>query len=490
MTNLKWTPIQDLPENWQSLGAPELNSLAALWQEQSEKFKKGSNSALENLNAQLCREWAIETGIIESLYSLDRGVTATLITQGLEANLIPHGSTNKSPEELATILEDHRSALDGVFDFVKNQRSLSSSYIKELHQVFTRHQNTTTAMTPDGQLFETPLLKGDWKKQPNNPSRGEGHFHEYCPPEQVSSEIDQLLKWHAEHIQNLVPVEIQAAWLHHRFAQIHPFQDGNGRVARALASLVFIRGGWFPLTIHRDDRSAYISALEAADQGDLNPLVDLFRKVQKKAFLQALSLPVSIPKRHDSIDQILESASERLTAKRENELKEREKILTTTSRLRAHVEQQFSEAQLKVNQVLKAINPDFEAQCTVMTSEGGETWFREEISQVAQLLGYKALTRFHSSWARLTITTERKMELIVTFHGLGHEFLGLMAASAFIRYRDTDSNSKTTDEGPYLACTEVFQFADDEPLEAIEQRFQPWLETVISMGLEHWSQAL
>ena len=36
--------------------------------------------------------------------------------------------------------------------------------------------------------------------------------------------------------------EIEATWLHHRFTQIHPFQDGNGRVARALASLVFFAG--------------------------------------------------------------------------------------------------------------------------------------------------------------------------------------------------------------------------------------------------------
>ena len=54
-----------------------------------------------------------------------------------------------------------------------------------------------------------------------------------------------------------VPVEVEAAWLHHRFTQIHPYQDGNGRVARALASLLFIKAGWFPVVVTRDDSAVH-----------------------------------------------------------------------------------------------------------------------------------------------------------------------------------------------------------------------------------------
>ena len=49
---------------------------------------------------------------------------------------------------------------------------------------------------------------------------------------------------YTEHQGCGVPLEVEAAWLHHRFTQIHPFEDGNGRVARALASLVFIPDGF------------------------------------------------------------------------------------------------------------------------------------------------------------------------------------------------------------------------------------------------------
>lgn len=82
---------------------------------------------------------------------------------------------------------------------------------------------------------------------------------------------------------------VEAAWLHHRFTQIHPFQDGNGRVARALAALVCIRAGGFPVVVTRAQKADYIRALEAADEGDLGLLVAMFEKQQRDALLRAVA---------------------------------------------------------------------------------------------------------------------------------------------------------------------------------------------------------
>ncbi|MDF5727958.1 MAG: Fic family protein [Rhizonema sp. PD38] len=130
-------------------------------------------------------------------------------------------------------------------------------------------------------------------------------MHEYCHPMQVQSEMESLVRMHLEHIHLCVPPEIEAAWLHHRFAQIHPFQDGNGRVARALASLIFIKAGWFPLVINRDLRNEYIDALEEADKGNLTSLVNLFAKIQKKAFVKALSLSENVLSDYKPLKQLI-----------------------------------------------------------------------------------------------------------------------------------------------------------------------------------------
>ncbi|WP_254444837.1 Fic family protein [Anabaena sp. UHCC 0187] len=176
-----------------------------------------------------------------------------------------------------------------MFDFVGGQRNLSTSYIKQLHQVLTQNQDNTEALVPStGEIIRVSLISGDWKRQPNNPIRPNGIIHEYCPPEQVASEMDRLIELHHQHRNQQIPPEVESAWLHHRFTQIHPFQDGNGRVARCIASLVFIQAGWFPLVLTRDDRADYIAALEQADQGDLSKLINLFAKSQKQVFLRSL----------------------------------------------------------------------------------------------------------------------------------------------------------------------------------------------------------
>ena len=219
---------------------------------------------------------SIETGILEDVYTLDRGVTRTLIERGIDAAYIPHDATNRDTTLVARIIQDHYDTLEGMFDFVGGTRSLSTSYIKEIHAALLRNVESYTVANQFGQAFEMRLEKGQYKTEPNSPTRPDGSVHEYCPPEHTASEMDELIRLHCTHESVDVPPEVEAAWLHHRFTQIHPFSDGNGRVARAIASLVFVKAGWFPLTIRRDDRARYIQALETADADDLRPLVALF----------------------------------------------------------------------------------------------------------------------------------------------------------------------------------------------------------------------
>ena len=180
MMDYRWRPIEDLPENWPELAAPELPALSAAWQKYSEKLR--DSDSLKHFNERLIREWAIETGIIENLYSIDRGVTQTLIEKGIEASLIPHGSTDKPVERILPMLKDQQEVVEGLFDFVAQRRELSTSYIKQLHQAFTRHQETDHAVDALGRVVDVALLRGDWKRLPNNPTRPDGVFMNTARP--------------------------------------------------------------------------------------------------------------------------------------------------------------------------------------------------------------------------------------------------------------------------------------------------------------------
>ncbi len=293
---LVWQPITDLPEDWPSLTDGELGPLLQFWNDQRADLEQ--SGALTSFSQRLSREWSIETGQIEGVYDIDRGITETLIERGISADLIGFQPGQKPPELIAAIIQDHQEVLEGLFPFVKGNRPISKSYIHELHAALLRHQETSMMVDQFGNLFESKLLKGKYKERPNNPKKPDGTMHQYCPPEQVDSEMERLLTMHSQHEKAGVPVEVVAAWLHHRFAQIHPYQDGNGRVARALASLIFIKAGWFPVIVTRDNRERYIDALEVADEGDLRSLFAFFVNLQKRSLFRLMQVATDIQDVH------------------------------------------------------------------------------------------------------------------------------------------------------------------------------------------------
>ena len=98
---------------------------------------------------------------------------------------------------------------------------------------------------------------------------------EFKPPPayEVPYLVKDLVKWHNQNPDELRPIE-EAAILHHKLVHIHPFHDGNGRVARLLMNLTLIRKGYPPTTILNVDRAKYYDTLKKADDGDPSPFVN------------------------------------------------------------------------------------------------------------------------------------------------------------------------------------------------------------------------
>jgi len=101
----------------------------------------------------------------------------------------------------------------------------------------------------------------------------EGSDYMLPPAFEVPALVNELLDWLGKNPEELRPVEV-AAVFHHRFVSIHPFDDGNGRVARLLMNLLLIKWG-YPFTVVRNyDRRRYYDTLRKADAGDLAPFVN------------------------------------------------------------------------------------------------------------------------------------------------------------------------------------------------------------------------
>jgi Fic family protein len=487
MTEYLWRTIADLPIDYEGLASKELQSLAEIWKEQSSKLS--NSDALRKFSEELSRRWAIETGIIENLYTMDRGVTEILITQGIQASLIPHGSTNKPVSHVVNLIHDQKAALETVFDYVNHNRELSTSYIKGLHFLLTRHQEAVDGVDTLGNAVQVRLIRGDWKKMPNNPTRPEGEFHEYCPPEHVASEMDNLIELHRVHMELSVPAEIEAAWLHHRFTQIHPFQDGNGRIARALASLIFLRSGWFPLVVDRDNRVEYIQALEVADDGDLKPLVDLFASLQRKAFVKALSISEDLLSREEARRQILQAARDRIESRNEERLRELENVFIMSSSIQSLTEEALRKISKEITEVLRVESPEFFSTIE-RNVQDSDHYFRSQIIQLARQFDYYADTNTYKAWVRLKVKERRQTDIIISFHCLGVNFVGVMAVSAFVQHKDLSDEGTQLSDRPIPLCNEIFQFSYKETIADVRVRYERWLDRVIDAGLDDWRRQL
>lgn len=85
------------------------------------------------------------------------------------------------------------------------------------------------------------------------------------------------------------PIET-SAFLHHQLAKIHPFIDGNGRVARLLTNLYLIKHGYPPVILKVDERSKYYRALRAADDENLIPFANFIAKAVNEGLTHYLSI--------------------------------------------------------------------------------------------------------------------------------------------------------------------------------------------------------
>jgi Fic family protein len=486
----KWMPITDLGQDPRSLTDGELDSLQRVWVSQKKELIE--NGALEEFDKRLWREWSIETGIIENVYTLDRGITRTLIQRGIDAALIPHGASNRDSTLVARIIQDHYDALAGMFDFIAGKRELSVGYIKELHAALLRNQRTYEVVDQFGTAFEKTIEKGAYKTEPNSPLQPDGAVHAYCPPEHVAAEMDNLVRMYTEHRGTSVPPEVEAAWLHHRFTQIHPFVDGNGRVARALASLVFIKANWFPLVVTRDRWTKYIDALEKADHENLRPLVALFVEAQRNALIQATEIALDI-KPVESTEEAVAALRDRLVQRGKLSVKEWLTAETTARGLVQITHNRLGEIVNKLQQEISGSGISFGNMGT-HSSIGNRVvhGVRENaIKKAGQIPDFE---RFHSLQGlnvNIPSSTGAGPEasvpshLWISFHPIGPKFRGLIGVVAYLAPVLVDGNPATLPD-PVLVGDGTFQINYEESADAAKARFTPWLERVIVDCLDKW----
>lgn len=271
--------------------------------------RRASPASLEKANTAAARYAAVDTNAIEGIYSVDRGFTRTVATQAAAWE----AAMDRRGEHARNAFEDALSAYDYVLDAATKRTEVSQLWIKEIHQIICKSQQTYTVRTSVGNQ-EQELPKGSYKTMPSSPTKLDGSVHAYATPADTGPEMSRLVEeLRSEAFMAAHPI-VQAAFAHYAYVAIHPFADGNGRVARALASVYLYRSPGVPLVVFADQRNEYFDALERADLGDSAPFIQFIavRTVDAigivRSMLQASSAPVAQSLR--SIHELFDSGVE------------------------------------------------------------------------------------------------------------------------------------------------------------------------------------
>ena len=226
--------------------------------------KKGSDSNRSLVRLEVLKGW------LDSFCPLPPAVTETLKeyydvlytyhSNAIEGNTLTRSETQVVLEYGITIggkrlvehleVVGHKDAIDYVEALSKEPKKITEFEIKHMHSLICRGTMRTEA--------------GSYRHVDVRPSGSDRYYpFSYLVPQMMSD----FMTW-LDGAKDLLHPVLYAAEAHYRFVAIHPFRDGNGRIARLLMNLVLLRAGYPLAVIKVDDRAEYIDALAAADKDD------------------------------------------------------------------------------------------------------------------------------------------------------------------------------------------------------------------------------
>ncbi len=196
------------------------------------------------------------------------------------------------------------------------------------------------ALFPTGRSNMYKIIVADWRKDPiqvvSGPMGKEKVHYEAPKPELVAQEMDVFLDWFEN--EDELDLVLKAAIAHLWFVTIHPFDDGNGRITRAITDMLLARSDksvqrFYSMSAQiRVERKEYYNILEKTQKGHLNitewilwflncltnainATEELLSKVLYKAeFWKVHSTTILNERQHKMINKLLDGFNGKLTS--------------------------------------------------------------------------------------------------------------------------------------------------------------------------------
>lgn len=305
-------------------------------------------------------DWNYNSNAIEG-NKLNYGETVAFLMTGITAK----GKPLKDHLDI----RGHNEAINFLMSIVKDTRPLTEADIRALHEMILVEPYEVKAQTADGTPTSKRINLGEYKTSPNHVQTATGETHYYISPEETPLKMRELLEWYEEtdSHKEIHPVVI-AALFHHKFVEIHPFDDGNGRLSRILMNLILMKNGYPPAIVKMDDRQNYYALLSQADVNDSWPFVEYIAE-RLEASLQ---LYLKAAKGED-IDEDEDIDKEIALFK----MQIKEEVTTNERKSIASVIRVFNEEILQIVELVMAKGKQFED--VFFESKKGFSFFSDEV---------------------------------------------------------------------------------------------------------------
>lgn len=194
----------------------------------------------------------------------------TYSSNALEGNTLDLAETKVVLEDGLTIsgkpMKDHLEAMGHANAFNKlielaKTNTITEDNIKELHKLFYNKIDSEQA--------------GEYRKKSIIVT---GSDVDFPKPEELENKMNEFIKKIPQMKKDMHPVEF-AAMLHVIFVNIHPFIDGNGRVARLLMNLALLQAGYNITIIPPIVRADYIRALQDSNHNNFEPFINFISEM-------------------------------------------------------------------------------------------------------------------------------------------------------------------------------------------------------------------
>jgi len=249
------------------------------WQKSAWPRFSWDASRLARLEAQFLQEAGVfvgahqhlETDVQEELI-VELLSAEALTTSEIEGEILDRASVQSSLRKQLGLASDRRRAKPAERGIAELMIDLYRGFPQPLsHQVLFRwHQ---MLMRGHSHLVAGHYRTGNEPMQVISGAIHQPKVHFEAPPSAaVPAEMDRFVAWFHQTASGPLPALTRAGLAHLYFVSVHPFEDGNGRIARALSEKALAQGldqpvlvALGPTILHR--RKSYYAALEAANKG-------------------------------------------------------------------------------------------------------------------------------------------------------------------------------------------------------------------------------